>query len=101
MPKAGRPGKLFGAHLRVLRREKKLSQEALSERSDLSIGLIGRLERAVIVPGLITLLKLSVGLGVPVEQLLVPFSSDVVKKLKLVPNQPKPTRRSARGRKLV
>jgi transcriptional regulator with XRE-family HTH domain len=93
-------GKLFGGHLRELRRERELSQEALAEKSDLSLGLVGRIERAVVVPGLITLLKLAVGLAVPVETLLAPFSPEVVKRLKLVSSHIQPTRRSARGRKL-
>lgn len=77
-----------------------LSQQALAERSNLTPELIGRLERAVVAPGLETILKISVGLGVHVTELLVPFTPEVVGKLALVARQPRPGPRSPRGRKV-
>jgi transcriptional regulator with XRE-family HTH domain len=77
------PNDVFGQHLRALRRARQLSQETLAERADLGVNIVGRLERAVIAPGLVTLLKLSVALGVPARELLDPFTPDLVEKMKL------------------
>lgn len=87
------PNEVFGQHLRALRRERKMTQEALAERADLGINIIGRLERAVIAPGLVTILKLSVALGVPAKELLDPFPPDVVLRMKVAPS---PTSKSRR-----
>ncbi len=85
------PNELFGEHLRALRRERGISQEVLAERADLGVNIIGRLERAIIAPGLITILKLSVALGVPAPEMLNPFSPEVVAAMK-VATPPTPTR---------
>lgn len=77
------PNEVFGQHLRALRRARQLSQETLAERADLGVNIVGRLERAVIAPGLVTLLKLSVALGVSARELLDPFSPELVAKMKL------------------
>lgn len=77
------PNTVFGRHLRALRRERGLSQETLAERADLGVNIIGRLERAIIAPGLTTLLKLSVALGVPAPEMLHPFTAEVVAAMKL------------------
>jgi transcriptional regulator with XRE-family HTH domain len=70
-----------------------LTQEALAERADLGVNIIGRLERAIIAPGLVTILKLSVALGVPARELLDPFTPDLVSRMKVAPS---PTTRSRR-----
>ena len=87
------PNEVFGRHLRALRRQRSLTQEALAERADLGVNIIGRLERAIIAPGLVTILKLSVALGVPARELLDPFTPDLVSRMKVAPS---PTTRSRR-----
>ena len=87
------PNEVFGQHLRALRKGKKLTQEELAERADLGVNIIGRLERAIIAPGLVTILKLSVALGVPARELLDPFTPDLVSRMKVAPS---PTTRSRR-----
>ena len=72
---------------------KKLTQEELAERADLGVNIVGRLERAVIAPGLVSILKLSVALGVPAKELLDPFTPDVVLRMKVAPS---PTSKSRR-----
>lgn len=86
------PNTVFGRHLRALRRERGLSQETLAERADLGVNIIGRLERAIIAPGLLTLLKLSVALGVPATEMLRPFTPGVVAAMKLGAVGPAPVR---------
>lgn len=87
------PNEVFGQHLRALRRERKMTQEALAERADLGVNIIGRLERAIIAPGLVTILKLSVALEVPAKELLDSFTPDVVLRMKVAPS---PTSKSRR-----
>ncbi|HEX7152226.1 MAG TPA: helix-turn-helix transcriptional regulator [Thermoanaerobaculia bacterium] len=87
------PNEVFGQHLRALRRERQMTQEALAERADLGVNIVGRLERAIIAPGLVTLLKLSVALGVPAKELLDPFTPDVVTRMKVAPSPSSKTRR--------
>lgn len=87
------PNEVFGQHLRALRKKKELTQEELAERADLGVNIVGRLERAVIAPGLVSILKLSVALGVPAKELLDPFTPDVVLRMKVAPS---PTPKSRR-----
>lgn len=87
------PNEVFGQHLRALRKGRKLTQEELAERADLGVNIIGRLERAIIAPGLVTILKLSVALGVPARELLDPFTPDLVSRMKVTPS---PTTKSRR-----
>jgi transcriptional regulator with XRE-family HTH domain len=87
------PNEVFGQHLRALRKGKKLTQEELAERADLGVNIIGRLERAIIAPGLVTILKLSVALGAPARELLDPFTPDLVSRMKVAPS---PTTKSRR-----
>ena len=63
------------------------------ERADLGVNMVGRLERAIIAPGLVTLLKVSVALGVPAKELLDPFTPDVVARMKVAPSPSSKTRR--------
>lgn len=78
-----KPNEVFGHRLRELRRSKKLTQEQIAEAADLGVNIVGRLERAVIAPGLVTLLKLSVALGVTIHDLLDPFTPELVAQMKL------------------
>ena len=59
----------FGARIRVLRRERGLTQEALAQRSSLSVEAVGRIERGAFSPTLETIHKLASGLGVPFQEL--------------------------------
>lgn len=56
------------------------------ERADLGVNIIGRPERVIIDPGLVTVLKLSLALGVPAKELLDPFTPDVVLQMKVAPS---------------
>jgi transcriptional regulator with XRE-family HTH domain len=58
-------------NLRALRKKKKLSQEALAERSGLSLSYISEIERGNREPTLETIEKLAAGLGVQPQALLV------------------------------
>lgn len=58
----GFSAKRFGQHIRLLRRARDLTQEALAERSELSIDAIRRIEAARFSPTLTTLGKLARGL---------------------------------------
>lgn len=79
------PNEVFGHHLRALRHARGLTQEALAERADLGVNIIGRLERATIAPGLLSILKLSVALGISAKDLLAPFSPELVERMKVAP----------------
>jgi putative transcriptional regulator len=76
------PNQVFGAHLRELRIAKSLTQEQTAEAADLGVNIVGRLERAVIAPGLLTLLKLSIALEVPVTTLVEPFTPELVREMR-------------------
>lgn len=76
------PNQVFGEHLRTLRNSKNLTQEGTAEAADLGTNIVGRLERAVIAPGLVTLLKLSIALDVPVTRLLEPFTPELVREMR-------------------
>jgi transcriptional regulator with XRE-family HTH domain len=77
------PNTIFGEHLRSLRKHRKLTQEQIAEAADLGVNIVGRLERATIAPGLVTLLKLSVALGVRVHDLLDPFTPELIAQMRL------------------
>lgn len=61
---------LFAANLRRLRRERRLTQEELAERSGLDLASVGRIERAIRDPGVRTVVRLAHGLGVRPADLL-------------------------------
>lgn len=62
----------FGKHLRVLREERKLTQEELADRAKMHFTYIGQIERGIRNPSLINLHKLAKALKVSAGQLL-PF----------------------------
>jgi transcriptional regulator with XRE-family HTH domain len=66
----------FGAHVRVLRQARQLTQEALAERSDLSVDAVRRIERGGFSPSLDTLHKLSAGLQVSLQTLFDSFGHE-------------------------
>jgi transcriptional regulator with XRE-family HTH domain len=66
-------GRQFGAHVRTLRRARGLTQDALAERSRLSVDAIRRIERGGFSPTLDTVHKISVGLDVSLGTLFATF----------------------------
>ncbi len=62
--------------MRKLRNARELTQEALAERSDLSVDAIRRIERGSFSPSLDTLGKLSVGLDVSLKTLFQGFERE-------------------------
>ena len=66
-------GRRFGAHVRTLREARRLTQEALAERSELSVDAIRRIERGGFSPSLNTLSALAHGLDVSLSTLFTTF----------------------------
>jgi transcriptional regulator with XRE-family HTH domain len=64
------PAAQFAQNLRRLRLAAGLTQEALSDATQLDPGEISRLERGNRNPRLLTLVRIARGLGVPVAELL-------------------------------
>jgi transcriptional regulator with XRE-family HTH domain len=65
---------LFGAHIKRLREVRRLTQDELGARSNLSADTIRRLEHQEFSPSLRTLRKVSKGLGISVVGLLDSFA---------------------------
>ena len=66
----------FGDHVRRLRNSKRLTQETLAERSELSVDAVRRIERGAFSPSLDTLGKLAGGLDVSLKTLFHGFESE-------------------------
>ena len=64
------PGERVAKRLKILRRRRSLTQEALAVKAGLSRTYLARLETARQDPTLSTLVKLAKALGVPVTALL-------------------------------
>jgi transcriptional regulator with XRE-family HTH domain len=62
--------KNFGAHLKKMRIQKKLTQETLAFDANIPISQVGRIERGEINPTLSTLYTLSVALHITILQLM-------------------------------
>ena len=60
----------FGKNLRKLRLEKKLSQEELNFRTELSKNMVGMIERGEVNPTLTTIEALAKGLGIATKKLM-------------------------------
>lgn len=67
-------GRKFGGHIRDLRKGRALTQEALAERSGLSVDAVRRIERGAFSPSLDTVRKLATGLEVNLNTLFDGFS---------------------------
>ncbi len=61
--------KKFGKRLRYLRRDRDITQEQLSELTDISVHFISRLETGQSSPSLETIVKLAKALDVEVAEL--------------------------------
>jgi transcriptional regulator with XRE-family HTH domain len=73
----------FGETLRRMRKDRKLSQDALAEKAGLASDYLGFIERGDNVPTLTVLLKLARALGVDGPGLLSDFDAATIRKLKL------------------
>jgi len=62
--------KLFGARIRLLRQQKRMSQEALALTCDLDRSYIGGVERGERNISLINIQKIARALGLPARELL-------------------------------
>ncbi len=62
--------KLFGKHLKSIRKSKDISQEELSYRTDLELSQIGRIERGVINTSISNLFLIADALEIPAKDLL-------------------------------
>jgi len=76
-------GQLFGEVLRGLRKERKLSQEALAEKAGLTADYLGFIERGDNVPTLTVILKLAKALDIDAGSLLAEFTRSTLKRMKL------------------
>jgi transcriptional regulator with XRE-family HTH domain len=61
----------FGVTVRQLREGKGWSQEELAERSDLNRSYVGEIERARVIPSIVTAQKLATALGINMVGLLM------------------------------
>ncbi len=62
--------KLLGQHIQEVRRSRSISQEALAEALDVSVGHIGKVERGERYVNLERLAEISLFLKVPIEELI-------------------------------
>ena len=76
LPRRGRLRLRFGNHMRRLRNARRLTQEKLAERSELSVDAVRRIERGVFSPSLETLGKLAAGLDVSLKTLFHSFERE-------------------------
>lgn len=68
-------GEVFGERLREVRRNHRMTQVQVSERSGLAQNHISELEHGERMPSLITLLKLAAAIGCKPTDLLAPFNT--------------------------
>lgn len=60
----------IGKNVRAIRKERGLTQQVLAERADLSVDMLGGIERGVFTPSLQALNRIAVALEVPLEDLV-------------------------------
>ena len=63
---------VFSKNIKLIRKEQKMTQEQLAEKSDITVKYISHLERGLSFPSAETLEKLAVALDVPVYRLFFP-----------------------------
>ena len=73
------PQEAFGEVLKQARKQKGISQEKLALNSDLDRTFISLIERGKRQPSLIPILLLSVGLGIPADE-LIKQTTDLIRK---------------------
>jgi XRE family transcriptional regulator, regulator of sulfur utilization len=69
--------KIFGQILYELRMTRNMKQAELAEKSDMDETYISDLERGKYMPSLLTLLKLSKGLGIDLKDFATSISSQI------------------------
>jgi transcriptional regulator with XRE-family HTH domain len=63
----------FGEFIKRLRTDRGLNREQLSERSDVAVDTIRRIERGAGLPNLRTMRKLALGLGMRLSEIFVEY----------------------------
>lgn len=78
---APRAAELIGERLRVLREKKGVTQVALAERSGVRQSHISAIETGVMLPNLVTLLRIAAALPCKVSELTSVFDKEDIAKL--------------------
>ena len=76
-----RAGELLGERLRVLRQKKGVTQVTLAEGAGLPQSHISEIERGVMLPNLVTLLRIAAALPCKVSELTSVFDKENIAKL--------------------
>ena len=76
-----RAGELLGQRLRLLRQKKDVTQVALAERAGLPQSHISEIERGVMLPNVITLLRIAAALPCRVSELTSVFDKEDIASL--------------------
>ena len=76
-----RAGELLGERLRVLRQKKRVTQVTLAEGAGLPQSHISEIERGVMLPNLVTLLRIAAALPCKVSELTSVFDKEDIAKL--------------------
>ena len=76
-----RAGELLGQRLRVLRQKKDVTQVALAERAGLPQSHISEIERGLMLPNVVTLLRIAAALPCKVSELTSVFDKEDVASL--------------------
>lgn len=76
-----RAGQLLGERLRVLRQKKGVTQVTLAERAGLPQSHISEIERGVMLPNLVTLLRIAAALPCKVSELTSVFDKEEIASL--------------------
>ena len=74
---------LLGRTIRRLRKQRGLSQMKLAELADMHLNHVSSVERGERNPGVLSLLKISRGLGVPITALFDEFPPSTVRRMRL------------------
>ena len=74
---------MFGRTVRQLRKQRRLSQEALAEAANLNRSYLSEIEGGLVAPSILIVLRLARALDVPVATLLEDFTPSVVKRMRL------------------
>ena len=76
-------GQRFGATVRRLRKERRLTQETLGARAGLTTVYVGLVERGENIPTLIAVFKIARALDVGAPELLAEFTRTTLRDMKL------------------
>jgi transcriptional regulator with XRE-family HTH domain len=84
----------FASALRKLRRQRRLSQDALGERAGVDRTYVSMMERGCRTPSLTTLARLAEGLGITLQELIGAFEREL-EGGRMSPEETPPGRRAA------